>query len=385
MKNKSLIFFSAGRSDFSLIEPIINFFKLKKFQVSLVCSGNHNNKKFGLTKKEIDVSKIKISFISKNLTNKTDISSIFKVILKSSDEYFNYLNRKKPDAVFVLGDRYEVLSFVLATYFLNIPIVHMHGGEITEGAFDDGIRHSISKLSNLHFVINKKYRQRLVNMGEQPNTVYNVGSIVEESLKNKIFLKKKQLFEKYKIKNQKTLIITFHPETRTLIPIQKQIKCLLLALARLQDNINIIFTYNNPDTGGLYFISKIKEFMRKRKNVHIFSSMGQELYWNFLKISDVLVGNSSSGIIEAPFLKIPTLNIGDRQKGRIFTSSIYSCEINTNQIYESIIFLLYKKKINYTNCFKKKNTILRIYNQTMKFFTDKKFQKKFYDIKKNYK
>ena len=198
----------------------------------------------------------------------------------------------------------------------------MHGGEVTQAAFDEGIRHSITKFSNLHFVIHNAYKKRLIFMGENPKSVHNVGSTACEEIKNMIFLTKKKFNIKYKLNKNRTILVTFHPETKSIIPIKQQINILLSSLKKVKD-INIIFTYSNSDTEGMYFNDQIEKFGRKKNYVYIFKSMGQDTYWNFLKNADLVLGNSSSGIIEAPMVKTITLNIGDRQKGRFFAKSIF--------------------------------------------------------------
>jgi UDP-hydrolysing UDP-N-acetyl-D-glucosamine 2-epimerase len=182
-----LVFFSGSRADYGLIKPILIHFKKKKFNFELVSSSHHTNIKFGNTKDQITDDEVKINFVSITRLKDTKIDNIYSFFLKSSGEYFKYLNTKKPKAIFILGDRYEAYAFSLAAYFLGIPIIHMHGGEVTQAAFDEGIRHSISKLSNLHFVIHNYYKKRLIMMGENPKTVFNFGSTACNEIKKKIF------------------------------------------------------------------------------------------------------------------------------------------------------------------------------------------------------
>jgi GDP/UDP-N,N'-diacetylbacillosamine 2-epimerase (hydrolysing) len=379
--NKILIF-SAGRSDFGLLLPIINFLK-KKHNIDLAISSQHLDKRFGCAVEEIKENKIKLAYKNKELLKNTELNNIFSYFSKSTLEYFFFLKKKKPKAIFVLGDRYEVYSFVIPAYFLNIPVIHMHGGELSFGAFDDGIRHSISKFSNLHFVINDSYKKRLINMGENPKTIFNFGSTATEKIKLTKFIDKKIFYKKYQLKLDKSIVITFHPETRSDVEPHAQIKCLLKALSYF-NNYNLIFTASNSDTQGIYFNNQILKFKIKHNNVHIINNMGQKTYWNFLKNSSVVVGNSSSGIIEAPSIGIPTLNIGNRQLGRIYSKSIFHSRINKNEIIRQLNNILKKKKIKYSNNFYKPNTAKNIAIEVGKFLKKKIINKKFYDIKKLY-
>ena len=198
-----LVFFSGSRADYGLIRPILILFKKKRFNFELVSSSHHTNEKFGNTKTQIINDKIKLSFISITRLKNTKIDNIFNFFLKSSSEYFKYLYKKKPRAIFILGDRYEAYAFSVAAYFLGIPIIHMHGGEVTQAAFDEGIRHSISKFSNLHFVIHNFYKKRLIMMGENPKTVFNVGSTACNEIKKKSFQNKIDFLKKYKLNKKK--------------------------------------------------------------------------------------------------------------------------------------------------------------------------------------
>lgn len=376
-----IIFFSGSRADYGLIKPIVTQFKKNKDKFEFVSSSHHNQKKFGNTKKQIIDDRIKIDFISKTKLKNTKIESIFSFFQKSSIEYFKYLKLKKPNAVFVLGDRYEAYAFSLAAYFLGIPIIHMHGGEITQAAFDEGIRHSISKFSNLHFVIHNIYKKRLVSMGENPNTVFNYGSTACEQIKKMSFLSKTEFLNNFNLNKKKTILITFHPETKSSIAIKKQIKILLNSLKNIK-NVNLVFTYANTDTEGIYFNSQIEKFKRKRTDVLIIKSMGQEIYWNFLKHSDIVVGNSSSGIIEAPSLKTITLNIGERQKGRIFAKSVFQCDLDEKKIIQKLNKLFKFNQKNFRNIFYRKNTSENIYKKIKNFLNKKTINKRFYDFKK---
>ncbi|MDA7467825.1 UDP-N-acetylglucosamine 2-epimerase [Candidatus Pelagibacter ubique] len=380
---KEIIFFSGTRADYGLLKPLILYFKQKKIKTTLVTSSHHNLSKFGSTEYEITQDKIKSIFSPTIKLKNTSLENIFDVFTNSSNEYFHFLKKNKPDSIFILGDRYEVYAFAIAAYFLGIPIIHMHGGEVTQAAFDEGIRHSISKFSNLHFVIHSGYKNRLVLMGEAPNSIHNVGSTACEIIRNKKFQTLNVFRKRYKLKKLKTILVTFHPETKSFIDIKKQIKILLFSLKKI-NNVNIVFTYSNSDTEGMYFNEQIEKFKLNKENVLVFKSMGQDIYWNFLKHSDLVVGNSSSGIIEAPMLKTITLNIGDRQKGRFFGKSIFQSKLQKKDIIKKINKLLIFKKLKFKNAFYKKDTTKKIYKIVHQFLKKTKINKKFYDFKKHY-
>ncbi len=285
--------------------------------------------------------------------------------------------------VILLGDRYEVFIFCIVAFFFNIPVAHIHGGEITSGAIDDALRHSITKMSDIHFVCHKDYKKRVIQLGENPKNVFNFGSLALETIKRKKLAKKEILFKKYSIpSDKKTILITFHPETKSKIYVKQQIKILLNSLKKIKNSF-IIFTHNNFDTFGKYFIKEITNFCKKNENSIVIKSLGIDEYHNFVSNVDLVLGNSSSGVIEVPMLKTPTLNIGDRQNGRVFSKSIFQVDLNSNLISKKINFIFNRKeKYKFENIFYKKNTSLNILKEIKKFiFKKKRNQKLFYDLK----
>jgi len=287
-----------------------------------------------------------------------------------------------------LGDRYETYAFTIAAFFLNIKIAHIHGGELTQGAFDDCLRHSISKLSNFHFVTHKLYQKRLIQLGEEKKNIFLVGSLGVQNYVNMNKISKKKLYIKYNIPfGKKILLATFHPETRGKIKTKEQIKIFISALRFYKNNKNIfiIFTYNNLDSNGLYFAKYLKRFNKDNKNSLIIKSMGGNLYYNFIKNVDLVIGNSSSGIIEVPAAKTPTLDIGDRQLGRIKSSCVFSCKLNKMDIILSINKILKKKNIVFKNIYQQKKTKENISSNLIKtLYNSKQEQKKFNDIEFKY-
>ena len=239
-------------------------------------------------------------------------------------------------------------------------------------------------MSNIHFVCHNDYKKRVIQLGENPQTIFNFGSLALETIKSKILISKKILFKKYRIPNNKKIIlVTFHPETKSKIYVKQQIRILLDSLDQIKHSF-IIFTNNNFDSFGSFFIKEIEIFCKKNKNSKIIKSLGIDDYHNFVFNVDLVLGNSSSGVIEVPMLKTPTLNIGDRQKGRIFSKSIFQVELNSKLIRKKIKFIFNRKDRNiFENKFFKKNTSLNMLKEIKKFvFKKQKNQKLFYDLKK---
>jgi UDP-N-acetylglucosamine 2-epimerase (non-hydrolysing)/GDP/UDP-N,N'-diacetylbacillosamine 2-epimerase (hydrolysing) len=227
----------------------------------------------------------------------------------------------KPELVIILGDRYEMLAAAQAAVFNDIPIAHIHGGEITEGAFDDMIRHSITKMSTYHFTSSDIYRNRVVQMGENPDLVLNIGAVGLENIRKLNLLSKEDMGIDFKDQN---FLITYHPVTAQN---EDGIEDLLLVLEKYPETCKII-TMPNSDPGHAKIFTRLEEFAKNNKNVYLSTNLGFLKYLSCMKICDVVIGNSSSGIIEAPFFGTPTLNIGVRQKGRLRAQSVIDCDLN---------------------------------------------------------
>jgi UDP-hydrolysing UDP-N-acetyl-D-glucosamine 2-epimerase len=281
----------------------------------------------------------------------------------------------------VLGDRYEVLAVSLAAYLNKVPLAHIHGGEITQGSLDDGFRHCISKMSNLHFVTHKDYKKRLIEMGENPKSVYNVGALGVENIYKTKFLNKKQLEKSLKINLKKNiLLVCLHPEITKELTIRLANET-LSALKYCNDK-SIIFTMPGADLYNNIIFKKISIFAKKNSNCFLFKTLGSQKFLSFLKIADVIIGNSSSGILEMPTFKKPTINIGDRQKGRVKSNSIVDVFPKKNLIKKKIDFV-YSKKFNTKNIinpYKKSNTSKKIISILKNINLEKYKNKKFYDI-----
>jgi len=336
---------TTSRSDFGLLKNLILQLKKNYFKVKVIAGGTHYLKKFGNTFNEIEDSGIKIDekiYSKINSDNEKTISYVISKHITSAEKIFKELN---PDLLIVLGDRHEILAVTIAAYISRIPIAHIHGGELTSGVLDDAFRHSITKMAHIHFTANKIYRNRVIQLGESPKNVYSVGGLGVDNIKNTKLLSQKKLQELLKVKfNKKNLIVSFHPETLKKNKAESQINELLSALIKLKDT-TIIFTSPGLELENKIITKKIKIFIKKIKNAHYFPSLGQINYFSILNQVDAIIGNSSSGILEMPTFKKATINIGDRQSGRLKSKSIIDCKIKKNEILNSL-------KIIYSNKFK---------------------------------
>ena len=330
---KRICIITGTRAEYGLLYWLIKSVEQDKdLQLQLIVTGMHLSPEFGLTYKTIEKEfkidkKIEILLSS---DSKVGISKSMGLAQISFSEAFSEL---EPDIVVVLGDRYEIFSAVSAAMIARIPIAHIHGGEITQGAFDESIRHSITKMSHIHFTATNKYKTRVIQLGENPKKVFNVGGLGIENIKRLKLLSKEEFEKSINFKlNKKNIIITFHPVTLENNSAKKQFANLLKAVDSLNDT-HIIFTKANSDTNGRIINLMIDKYVEKNSHKAIsFISLGQLRYLSALKYVDAVVGNSSSGIIEAPSFKIGTINIGDRQKGRIKAQSVIDCKPSKNSI-----------------------------------------------------
>jgi len=318
----------------------------KELELQLIATGMHLSSEYGLTYKEIEKDFSIDKKIEMQLKSdlEVDISKSMGYAQASFAQAFDEL---KPDIIVVLGDRYEILSAVTSAMILGIPIAHIHGGETTEGVIDEAIRHSITKMSHIHFTANGEYKNRVIQLGEQPDRVFNVGGLGIENIIRLDLLSRDAFEESINFKlNKKNILVTFHPVTLEKNTAKSQFKELLDAINELEET-NIIFTKSNSDAGGRAINKMIDDYVDKNSHKSVsFSSLGQLRYLSAMCHVDAVVGNSSSGIIETPSFKIGTINIGDRQKGRIKASSVLDCLPNKTSILDSLKYL-------YSNDFQK--------------------------------
>ena len=337
---RKICIITGSRAEYGLLHSLLEKIKKdKNTKLQIIATCMHLLPKFGNTYKEIIKDGFKIDYKVKMPIPSSKPESITGATGLGMIGFSKAFLKLKPDLVVVLGDRFEVLSASFAALSKNIPIAHIHGGESTFGAIDEAIRHSITKMSTWHFAASKVYKKRIIQMGENPKRVYLVGSLGVERIKKIKFLSKTILEKKIKFKfGKKNILITFHPETLSNKSKKESFKNLLYALKKVDDT-SIIFTLPNADAGGDKIAKMIKAFTKLNKKKYIaFKSMGDKLYLSTMKYSDLVIGNSSSGIIEAPCFNIPTINIGDRQQGRLQAKSIINTKLN--KLFISKIFLL---------------------------------------------
>ena len=286
-----------------------------------------------------------------------------------------------PDLLLILGDRYEMLAVAATALVYKIPIAHLHGGEITEGAFDDAIRHAITKMSHLHFTSTEAYRRRVIQLGEQPDRVFNVGALGVENVMKTSFMSKDEIEQGLGFQmTEKCFLCTYHPVTLSNMSSEKQVLNLLQALDDYED-YHIIFTYSNSDTNSQIIIKRIQEYVDNNQGRCMFiPSLGQRRYFSVLKFMRAVIGNSSSGIIEVPSFGIPTLDIGDRQKGRIAAESVIHCGYSTEEIRNGLKEIVAFRLKNIDNPYYKEGTCEAILNVVKTYPLENLVQKHFYDL-----
>jgi GDP/UDP-N,N'-diacetylbacillosamine 2-epimerase (hydrolysing) len=315
----------------------------KDLKLQIIATGMHLSSEFGNTYQQIEKDGFTIDKkVDISLSSDTEIA-ISKSIGLGMIGFAKAFNDLQPDLIIVLGDRFEIFSAVSAAMIARIPLAHLHGGEATEGLIDEPIRHSITKMSHLHFAATDEYRNRIIQLGEQPDRVFNVGGLGIDNI-NKLKLLSKADFENainFEL-GEKNILITFHPVTLEDHTSETQFQALLDSISELK-NTKIIFTKANSDTSGRIINTMIDDYVAKHNNVICFTSMGQLNYLSALQFMDAVVGNSSSGLIEAPSFRIGTIDIGDRQKGRIKANSIITCSPKKESI-DSALVKLYSRE-----------------------------------------
>ena len=373
------------RAEFGLLRPLIELIdKDEDLQLQLIATGMHLSPEFGYTLNEItDVGFVVDKKVECLLSSDTSVG-VSKTIALAVSGFADALESLQPDLVVVLGDRTEILGAVIAAAMANIPIAHLHGGETTEGAYDEGIRHSITKFSHLHFTSTEAYRKRVIQLGEQPDTVFNVGAIGLDAIK-KLKLLNREEFENsigFKLK-KRNILITYHPVTLEKEAPIETFENILTALNELTDT-TLIFTHANSDKNGRIINKLIIEYVDAHKDKAVaFKSLGQLRYLSALQFVDFVIGNSSSGILEVPAFHIPTINIGDRQRGRICNESVINSNNSLEDIKKSITFALdktFRKKIQQQELLYGNGTTAEKIIQIIKEHNHISIKKSFYNI-----
>ena len=324
---KKICIITGSRAEYGLLRWLMKgIADDPELDLLIIATGMHLSPEFGLTYKVIENDGFIINRKVEMLISSDSSIGIAKSIGLGMIGFADALSELKPDLIVVLGDRFEIFSAVSAAMVAKIPIAHLHGGEATEGLIDESIRHSITKMSHLHFVAAEPYRKRVIQLGESPERVFLVGGLGVDSIKRFDLLDRSTLESSLDFKlRKKNLLITFHPVTLDKNSAENQMGELLSVLDDLKDT-KLIFTLPNADTDGRILIKMVYDFVEKHNNAKAYTSLGQLSYLSCLSQVDAVVGNSSSGLLEAPSFKIGTINIGDRQRGRLQADSVINCE-----------------------------------------------------------
>jgi len=335
---KKIAVITGTRAEYGLLKPLLHAINEDAdFELQLIVTGMHLSPQFGETFKTIEADGFHISEKVDCKLTEDSSEAISKSIGSAIIGFAEAYNKLNPELIIVLGDRSEIFAASTAATVKGIPIAHIHGGETTEGAYDEAFRHSITKMSYWHFTSTEVYKQRVIQLGEQPNRVFNVGAIGIDSINSVELLDSTAFEESIKCKlKQKNILITFHPVTLENETAEHQFQELLNALDTLEDTF-LIFTKPNSDKDGHIIIKMINEYVERNKEKAVeFASLGQLRYLSALQFMDAVVGNSSSGILEVPSFNKPTINIGDRQKGRLMSESVINCEPEKDAILNAL-------------------------------------------------
>lgn len=339
---KKICVVTTTRAEYGLLYPLLKEINNDDDLIlQLVVSGTHLVKEFGYTKKEILKDGFSISKEIEMILATDTASSVSKSMGMVLVSFSDYLKEHRPDMGVILGDRYEMLAFAIAFVNEKIPIAHLNGGEVTMGALDDYYRHAITKLSTLHFTNCSIHRDRVIQMGEEPNRVFNVGDTCVDNIYQLSFLPIEELEEylKIQLKGKKIILITFHPVTSENNSLE-QIQEILDAIEQQKEEFTYIFTKANADEGGKEINDILRKYVNNKSNCVLVDSLGRERYLSLLNYVTIVMGNSSSGIYEVPFFKIPTINLGNRQQGRLKGKSVYDCPVKKEDIIEAINYVL---------------------------------------------
>lgn len=389
MNKRKICVVTGSRAEYGILRNLMAAIKADpELQLQVIATNQHLSKLQGETYKEIERDGFAIDYKVYMADDEApdNANSTAKSISRGVSGFVDAFDALHPDLLLILGDRYEMLAVASTALIYKIPIAHLHGGEITEGAFDDAIRHAISKMSHLHFTSTEAYRNRVIQLGEQPERVFNVGALGVENVVKSDFMSMEDIESSLNFKlTDKCFLCTYHPVTLSNMSSEVQVLNLLEALDGYKD-YHIIFTYSNSDTNSLIIIKRIQEYVDKNADRCLFiPSLGQRRYFSALKHMTAVLGNSSSGIIEVPSFGIPTLDIGDRQKGRIAAESVIHCGYSVEEIMEGldkVVNLSNSSNLsNLSNPYYKEGTCAAILQTIKTYPLENLVQKSFYDLK----
>lgn len=335
---RKICVYTSSRAEYGLLRGVLQEIETEPtLQLQILASGMHLSPEFGMTIQEIRADGFEPDETIEILLSSDTPTAICKSMGLAMIGYGEAIERLKPDMVVVLGDRFETFCMAAAAQVCRVPLAHIHGGETTEGAIDEAFRHSITKMSHLHFASCEAYRQRIIQLGEAPDRVFNVGALGVENIRRMAFLARSELAEAIGFNLERPyFLVTFHPVTLEKDTSEGQFQSLLDALDTFHE-YNVIFTKANADTDDRIINRLIDDYAEKRpERCLAATSLGMHRYLSAMKYAAAVIGNSSSGIVEAPSFKVPTVNIGDRQKGRIQAASILNCSPDANAIQQTI-------------------------------------------------
>ncbi|AJR09573.1 UDP-N-acetylglucosamine 2-epimerase (hydrolyzing) [Photobacterium gaetbulicola] len=334
---KKLLYVTGSRAEYGIMKRLLSaLMHDEDVDLSIVATGMHCEEKYGLTYKQIESDGFCLHKRIPIDIDTTNNAAILASMSLCQTQFGQYFHDHPYDAVMLLGDRYEILPVAIAAAMHNLPIIHLHGGEKTLGNYDEFIRHAITKMSKLHLASTETYRKRIIQLGENPASVFNIGALGAENSLSLPLPTKSALSTKFGSLDKPYFMVVFHPETLNDFPLSRQIEELLSALYQLKDQYDFIFIGSNSDTGSNEITEKIRLFCHHNQ-FRFMTSISPEEYLSLIKYSQGLVGNSSSGLIEVPSLLVPTINIGDRQKGRVKGDTVIDCRCEEKDIYQAVV------------------------------------------------
>ena len=382
MKNIAVL--TATRAEYGLLSSLIKkLAAMDDLRVSVLVTGMHLSADFGFTYKEIEADGVPVAAKIPILADGDSAEAMSQTMANALIKFGELFAKEKFDALVVLGDRYETLAVCCAAMNARIPIVHLHGGETTEGAVDEAIRHAITKMSYLHLTSTEAYRQRVIQLGEDPERVFCIGAPGVENVKKVELLSREELFESLGIDEKENFaVMTYHPVTLEDGTVERDMKALFNALDQFPD-LFVIATKANADAGGRAANQLLEEYAKTHDNIIVFDSLGLRRYLSAVKYSRAVIGNSSSGIMEVPSFGVPTVNIGHRQRGRIAAESVINCATDSYSIAEAIRLALSGNVKPAANPYEKDGTSSAAANLIRRFAVQNEIdlKKKFYDIK----
>lgn len=385
---RKICVFTGTRAEYGIMSRLMRMIQDDSdLQLQIIATNMHLSPEFGLTYKEIEADGFLIDKKVEMLLSSDTANGTVKSMGLATIGFADALEDLKPDLAIILGDRYEMLAAAEACLIYKIPIAHIAGGAISEGAYDDAIRHCITKLSHIHFTETEEYRNRVIQLGEQPENVICTGALGVNNIRNEEIMSLDELERSINFNlGNKFLLVTFHPVTMETGTAAEQCDNLLTALKEINDEYKILFTLPNSDTDGRIIIKRINDFVSKEPlKAYAITSLGKKRYYSALKYASAVVGNSSSGLVEAPSFNIPTLNIGNRQLGRTRGESVVDVPATLDGMRDGLRIALSSEFITKAkasmNPYEKANTLQIMFDKIKNYPLESLIQKSFYNLK----